>query len=105
MLSSGEEIYNTKDKEICYSFNDMNPRASIISTTSSADERPSSRASTTSSKLTREEVSFMSSDELEEFCRQVFTLCDANGDGFITQDVSDRVNCCHDSNQCDFHIL
>lgn len=104
-MSSGEEIYHIKDKDNCYPFNDVNPRASIISTTSSADERPSSRASTTSSKLTREEVSFMSSDELEEFCRQVFTLCDANGDGFITQDVSDRVNCCHDSNQCYYHIL
>ena len=53
------------------------------------DDRPPSRSSTASSnRLTREEVTLASGvDDLEDFCRQVFTLCDANGDGYITQDV------------------
>ena len=56
------------------------------------EDRPLSRSSTTSSRLTREEVTLASDDDLEEFCRQVFTLCDANGDGYITQDV--RLHTC-----------
>lgn len=52
------------------------------------EERPVSRASTaSSSRLTREEVTLAGVDDLEDFCRQVFTLCDTNGDGYITQDV------------------
>ena len=46
-------------------------------------------SSTTSTRtLNREEMSFMSGADLEELCRQVFQLCDTNGDGFITHDVS-----------------
>ena len=55
------------------------------------DRPPSriSRASTTSSRttITREDVSLMSGDELDILCREIFSLCDANGDGFITQEV------------------
>lgn len=55
--------------------------------------RPESCLSTCSSStstrtLNREEMSFMSGADLEELCRQVFQLCDTNGDGFITHDVS-----------------
>lgn len=56
------------------------------------DRPPSrlSRVSSTSSRttFTREDVTLMSDVELDTLCRQVFALCDANGDGFISQDVS-----------------
>ena len=55
------------------------------------DRPPSriSRASTTSSRttITREDVSLMSGDELDVLCQEIFSLCDTNGDGFITQEV------------------
>ncbi len=54
------------------------------------DRSPSrlSRASSASSRFTREDVTIMNDNELDELCRQVFALCDTNGDGFITKDVS-----------------
>ena len=56
------------------------------------DRSPSrlSRVSSTSSRttFTREEVTIMNDSELDTLCKQVFALCDANGDGFISKDVS-----------------
>ncbi|XP_011403598.1 PREDICTED: ras and EF-hand domain-containing protein homolog [Amphimedon queenslandica] len=63
---------------------------------SNGGERPSSRASSsTSSRLTREEVSSIYSynggeeeeereEALEDFCRNIFDICDTDNDGFIT---------------------
>lgn len=55
-------------------------------------DRPPSRlsrvSSTSSRTINREEMTNMNDSELDILCRQVFALCDANGDGFITEDVS-----------------
>lgn len=54
------------------------------------DRPPSrlSRVSSTSSRINREEMTNMNDSEIDILCKQVFALCDANGDGFITEDVS-----------------
>ena len=52
----------------------------------SITDRPPS--STSSRALTREEVTVMSDNELDVLCRQVFALCDTDGDGYITAEVS-----------------
>ena len=70
------------------------------STKSNGGERPSSRASSsTSGRLTREEVSSLYSytgreeeeereEALEDFCHNIFDICDTDNDGFITINVN-----------------
>lgn len=71
---------------------------------SNGGDRPSSRASSsTSSRLTREEVSSMYSynggeeeeereEALEDFCRNIFDICDTDNDGLITINVNNNNN-------------
>ena len=62
------------------SLEDEDPTCQLIT-----DRPPSSASSRTT--FTIEDVNLMTDTELDELCRQVFAMCDANGDGFITAEV------------------
>jgi hypothetical protein len=33
----------------------------------------------------------MNDGDIDDYCKQIFTLCDTNGDGYITQEVSNLI--------------